>query len=80
MIMALLLHLIQLFFKEKIMCQTDDNDTNDVEIIVTLKYLSNSWRTLEMPLINCETNLILSWSANCVAVTIAVAKKVQSLQ
>ena len=77
--MMLLLHLIQLFFKEKIMRQTDDNDTNNVEIIVTLKYLINSWRTLEMPLINCENNLILSWSANCVAVTIAVAKKVQSL-
>ena len=24
-----------------------------VEIIVPLKYLSNFWRTLEMPLINC---------------------------
>ena len=30
-----------------------------------LKYLSNFWRTLEMPLINCEINLILTWSANC---------------
>ena len=24
--------------------------------------LSNSWRTLEMLLINCETNVILTWS------------------
>ena len=30
----------------------------DVEIMVPLKYLSNFWRTLEMPLINCEVNLI----------------------
>ena len=30
----------------------------EVEIIVPLRYLSNSWRTLEMPLINCEVNLI----------------------
>ena len=37
-------------------------NTKDVEIIVPLKYLSNFWRTLEMPLINCEVNLILTWS------------------
>ena len=27
---------------------------------IPLKYLSNFWRTLEMPLINCEVNLILT--------------------
>ena len=37
-----------------------DGDTKDVEIIVQLKYLSNFWRTLEMPLINCEVILILT--------------------
>ena len=41
-------------------------NTKDVEIIVPLKYLSNFWRTLEMPLINCEFNLILTWSKDCV--------------
>ena len=41
-------------------------NTKDVEIIVPLKYLSNFWRTLEMPLINCEVNLILTWSRDCV--------------
>ena len=40
-------------------------NTKDVEIIVPLKYLSNFWRTLEMPLINCEINLILTWSNRC---------------
>ena len=35
-------------------------------MIVPLKYLSNFWRTLEMRLINCEVNLILSWSKDCV--------------
>ena len=39
-----------------------DANTKDVEIIVPLKYVSNFWRTLEMPLINCEVNLILTWS------------------
>ena len=32
----------------------------DVEIMIPLKYVSNFWRTLEMPLINCEVNLILT--------------------
>ena len=35
-------------------------NTKDVEIIVPLKYVSNFWRTLEMPLINCEINLNLT--------------------
>ena len=26
----------------------------------------NFWRTLEIPLINCEVNLILIWSSACV--------------
>ena len=34
--------------------------------MVPLKYLSNFWRTLEMPFINCEVNLILAWSSACV--------------
>ena len=37
-----------------------------VEIMVPLKYLSNFLRTPEMPLINCEVNLILAWSSICV--------------
>ena len=37
-------------------------NTKDVEIIVLSKYLSNFWRALEMPLINCKINLILTLS------------------
>ena len=37
-----------------------------MEIIVPLKYLGNFWRTLEMPLINCEFNIELTWSKDCV--------------
>ena len=37
-----------------------------IEIVVPLKQLSNFWRTIEMPLINCEIELILTWSENCV--------------
>ena len=43
-----------------------DDYVKNVEIIVPLKYLSNIWRTLEMPLINCEVNLILTWFKDCV--------------
>ena len=31
-----------------------------------LKHLSNFWRIFEMPLINCEVNLILTWSPTCI--------------
>ena len=34
---------------------------NDVKIVVPLKYLSNFWRSLNVPLINCEVGLILTW-------------------
>ena len=40
--------------------------TKDVEVAMPLKYLSNFWRTLEMLLINCKINLILTWSEDCV--------------
>ena len=43
-----------------------DGSTKNVELVAPLKYLSNFWRTLEMPLINCEINLQLTWSENCV--------------
>ena len=39
-------------------------NTIDVEIAVSLKYFSNFWKTLEMSLINCEINLILTLSTN----------------
>ena len=45
-------------FKAKITGQTGNNARiKGTEIMVPLKDLSNSWRTLEMPLINCEINL-----------------------
>ena len=49
--------------------QTENDGTKSVEIMVPLAYLSVFWRTLEMALINCEINLILTWSTNCVIVS-----------
>ena len=55
--------------------QTGDNGTKNVEIMVPLKYLSNFWRTLEIPLIKCGIDLILTWSTNCVIVSTNVANQ-----
>ena len=55
-------------FKSKIIITRKtpvDVNTKDFEIIVPLKYFSNSWITLAMQLINREVNLILIWSPNC---------------
>ena len=43
--------------------------------MILLQYLSNFLRTLEMPLINCEINLTLVWSANCSLVSGIVANQ-----
>ena len=34
--------------------------------VIPLKHLGNFWRNLNIPLINCEVELILTWSKNCV--------------
>ena len=44
--------------------------------MVPLKYLSNFWRTLEMPLINCEIELILTWSRNSVIISTNIANQI----
>ena len=36
------------------------NTEKEVEIVVSLKYLSIFWKALDIPLINCEINLILT--------------------
>ena len=38
----------------------------NVKIVVPLKYLSNFFRSLEMPLINCKIKLNLTWKKECV--------------
>ena len=44
----------------------DSNVIKDVGTVVPLKHLGNFWRTLDIPLINCEVSLTLNWSKNCV--------------
>ena len=63
-------------FKTKITGQTDKHGRINVEIMVPLKYLRNFWRTLEMPLINCEVNVIVTWPADCIINYTNVANQV----
>ena len=56
-------------YKISITGKLEGKDTEkEVEIVVSTKHLRNFWntRTLDIPLINCEINLILTWSENCV--------------
>ena len=41
-----------------------DSSVKHTKIVVPLKYLSNSWRLLEMPLINCKIHLEINWTEN----------------
>ena len=53
-------------YKTSITWKWESNKTEkEVEIVALLKHLSNFWRALDMPLINCGINLILTWSENC---------------
>ena len=49
----------------------------NAKIVLPLKYLSNFFRSLEMPLINCNTDLELNWTKNCVMSSIAGATTFQ---
>ena len=59
------------FFKYKISLLGNPVVANNiargsVKIVVPLKYLSNCFRSLEMPLINCKIKLNLTWNKECV--------------
>ena len=63
-------------YKARITGDTENNGTNNgVKIAVALKYLSNFWRSLEMPLINCKIELSLNWIEKCVLTSSANANK-----
>ena len=63
-------------YKASIIGNTENNGTKKgVKIAVPLKYLSNFWRSLEMPLINYKVELSLNCIENCVRTTAANANK-----
>ena len=59
-------------YKAALLGKTKDafNNTNsflkDAKIVVPLKFLSNFWRSLEMPLINSKVYLKLNWIEDCI--------------
>ena len=61
-------------FKYKISLLGDRNVAGgivrlNVKVVIPLKYLSNFFRSLEMPLINCKIKLNLTWKKDCVLST-----------
>ena len=76
LLLIILLTTDSLKFKTKITGQTnDDGEISGIEIMVPLKYLRNFRRTLEMSLNNCEVELIMTWSADCVIISTNVANQ-----
>ena len=53
-------------YKANLISNTDADGANrkkeGIKVVVLLKYLSNFWRSLEMPLHNCKVELSLRWS------------------
>ena len=53
--------------KTPVQPNTDDDvnrenvPSSKIEVTIPLKYLSNFWRSLDLPLINCEVEHDLSW-------------------
>ena len=54
-----------LVYKSKLISGTDDNNVNNVKLVVPLKYVSNFFRSLEMPLVDCKIDLELTWHKDC---------------
>ena len=53
----------------------ENHDTKIVKIRVPLKYLSNFQKTLEMSLIDCEINIILTSSNRCFIIDNPIANQ-----
>ena len=65
-------------YKAKIIGRTRaDNNTLDPEVVVQLKYLSNFWRFLDFSLNNCEIEVDLSSSNECIISEISITPEVR---
>ena len=62
-----------LVYKSKLISRTDDNNVNNVKLVVPLKYISNFFRSLEMPLVNCKIDLELTWHKDCMISSVDAA-------
>ena len=61
-------------YKTSIVGKTPPNNDSltNSEVVIPLKCLSSFWKSLDIPLINCEIELILTWSKNCVLAGMSV--------
>ena len=59
--------------KSKLISGSDDNNFNNVKLVVPLKYISNFFRSLEMPLVNCKIDLELTWHKVCMISSVNAA-------
>ena len=55
-----------LVYKSKLIKVTDDNNVNNVKLVVPLKYVSNFFRSLELPIVNCKIDLELTLHKDCI--------------
>ena len=58
------------FFKS--LTDADSGVFKNVKIVVPLQYLSNIWRSLEMPLTNFKIHLDLNWTKDCVMLLLLI--------
>ena len=49
-----------LVYKSKLIKGTDDNNVNNVKLVLLLKYVSNFFRSFQLPLVNCKIDLELT--------------------
>ena len=61
-----------LVHKSKLIKGTDNN-VNNVKLVVPLKYVSNFFRSLELPLVNCKLDLELTWHKDCIISSVDAA-------
>ena len=71
--LLIIITVLRLNVKQKKACRTEIDGTKNFKTRVPLKYLSNFWITLEMPLTNQEINLILTWSNRCFIIDKSIA-------
>ena len=63
--------------QKKIIARTPNhNNTLNTEVVAPLKYLSNFWRFLNLPFINCEIELDLSCSKECIISDISIKPRI----
>ena len=68
-------------YKTSIVGKTRQNNDSltKAKVVIPLKHLSNFWRSLGIPLINCEVQLFLTWSKNCVLADMTVNVAIKHL-